>query len=215
MSAARKKAPETPLTREQIVGTALEIVDRDGLSALSMRRLGAELDVDPMAVYHHIPNKDALLDSIVEAVMAEIDLDGDDPSASPEDRIMYAARAYLDVMLAHVNALPLMLSRGPNTPTAARPVELLIGILRTAGLSPQQAVAGMNAIASAVRGTVAMVGPAGTGPPSPEELEALTTLFPAEEFPHLSEVMLCPHDFMHDFEFGVRSLARGLLLSVE
>jgi hypothetical protein len=89
-------------------------------------------------------------------------------------------------------ALPLMLSRGPNTPAAARPVELLIGILRTAGLSPPQAVAGMNAIASAVRGTVAMVGPTGTEPPSPEELKALSTLFPAEEFPHLSEAMLCP-----------------------
>ena len=110
------------LTRERIVSSALALVDREGLSALSMRRLGAELGVDPMAVYYYVPNKDALLDAIVEAVMGEIDLGIDDKSASPEDRIMCAARAYRDVMLAHANALPAVLSRGPRTPGAMRPV---------------------------------------------------------------------------------------------
>jgi len=205
--------PSTPLTRERIVRTAIGIVDRDGLKALSMRKLGAELGVDPMAVYYHVPNKDALLDAIVEAVMSESDYSGDDPHASPEDRIMVAANAYLRAMLAHANAMPIMLSRGPNTPAAARPVELMMGILREAGLSPTQALAGMNAIASAVRGAAAMVGASGTEPPSPEELEALASLFPADEFPHLIEAAMCPQDFDRDFEFGVRALAKGLLLS--
>jgi len=63
------------LTREKIVRAALQIVDREGLPALSMRRLGAGLGVDPMAIYYHLPNKAALYDAIVEAVMAEVDLD--------------------------------------------------------------------------------------------------------------------------------------------
>jgi len=212
-SATKRMRPSTPLTRERIVRTAIGIVDRDGLKALSMRKLGAELGVDPMAVYYHVPNKDALLDAIVEAVMSESDYSGDDPHASPEDRIMVAANAYLRAMLAHANAMPIMLSRGPNTPAAARPVELMMGILREAGLSPTQALAGMNAIASAVRGAAAMVGASGTEPPSPEELEALASLFPADEFPHLIEAAMCPQDFDRDFEFGVRALAKGLLLS--
>ena len=54
-----------PLTRERVLTAALEIVDREGLARLSMRRLGAELGVDPMAVYYHIPNKAALLDAMV------------------------------------------------------------------------------------------------------------------------------------------------------
>ena len=137
--------------------TALALVDRDGLKALSMRRLGAELGVDPMAVYYHVPNKDALLDAIVEAVMADIDLDVDDPADPAEERILCAARAYRDAMLAHANALPIVLSRGPRTPASMRPVELLIGILRDAGLPPSRAMAGMNAIAATVRGTIAMV----------------------------------------------------------
>jgi AcrR family transcriptional regulator len=196
------------------VSSALALVDREGLSALSMRRLGAELGVDPMAIYYYVPNKDALLDAIVEAVMADIDLTVDDPAASPEDRIMCAASEYRDVMLAHANALPIVLSRGPRTPGAMRPVELLIGILRDAGLSPTQAMAGMNAIAATVGGTVSMIADEADHPTTPEEFEAMAAAFPAEEFPHLREAAICNPDFLGaDFEFGVRALARGLVQS--
>jgi AcrR family transcriptional regulator len=168
-----------------------------------------------MAVYYHVPNKNALLDAIVEAVMAEIDLADDDPTAPAEERILSAARAYRDAMLAHVNALPIVLSRGPRTPVAMRPVELLLGILRDAGLPPSQAMAGMNAIAATVRGTTAMVADNAAAPTTPAEIEALTQQFPAEEFPHLLEAVVCSPDFLNeDFEFGVRALARGLLGSV-
>ena len=201
--APRRENPTTPLTRERIVRAALGIVDRDGVKALSMRRLGADLGVDPMAVYYHIPNKEALLDAIVEAVMSEIDLSVDVADAPPEERIMTAARVYLDVLLAHGNALPIMLSRGPSTPMAVRPVEYLIGVLRDAGLPPAQAMAGMNAIAAAVRGLAAIV-PAGPGGPPP-----------ADSVVDPGEAPLCGQDFLRDFEFGVRALAKGLLLSAE
>jgi TetR/AcrR family transcriptional regulator, tetracycline repressor protein len=214
MSAPRKKSPQTPLTRERIVRAALAIVDRDELGALSMRRLGAELGVDPMAVYYHVPNKDALLDAIVEAVMDEIDLAIDDPDAPAQERILRAACAYRDAMLAHPNAMPIMLSRGPVTPAAMRPVELLLGILRDAGLPPSRAMAGMNAIAAAVRGTTAMAVD-GQTPPTPEELQVLSEQFPADEFPHLREGMQCPADFLTEgFDFGIRALALGLVGSV-
>lgn len=206
---AEKNRP--PLTRERIVRTALTIVDRDGLAALSMRRLGSELGVDPMAVYYHVPNKEALLDAIVEAVMSEIDLEAEDCGADPEERILSAANAYLAVMLAHANALPIMLSRGPSTSAAARPVEYLIGVLREAGLPPAEAMAGMNAIASAVRGSAAMLAPAGTQPPTAQELEVLAAQFPAAEFPYLAEAAMAEQDFHCGFEFGLRALARGLL----
>jgi TetR/AcrR family tetracycline transcriptional repressor len=213
MTRARKSF-DSSLTRERIVGTALAIVDREGLPALSMRRLGQELGVDPMAAYYYLPNKAALLDAIVEAVMAEIDLGADDPAASPEGRIVYAASAYRDVMLAHANALPILLSRGPNTPAALRPVELLIGILREAGLSPTRAFAGMNAIAATVRGVVAMVANSSTEPS--EHAASLEEGFPAEEFPYLREAAGCSPDFLGaDFEFGIRALAQGLLSSID
>jgi TetR/AcrR family tetracycline transcriptional repressor len=211
------KEPRTQLTRERIVSTALSLVDREGLSALSMRRLGADLGVDPMAIYYYVPNKEALLDALVEAVMSEIDLGIDDPSQPAEERIMCAARAYRDVMLAHANALPIVLSRGPRTPGAMRPVELLIGILRDAGLSPTQAMAGMNAIAATVRGTVGMVADdINATPPTAEELERMAAEYPVEEFPHLREAAACGPDFLGvDFDFGIRALARGLTAGIE
>jgi TetR/AcrR family transcriptional regulator, tetracycline repressor protein len=201
----RREGPATPLTREGIVTTALRLVDREGLKALSMRRLGAALGVDPMAVYYHLPNKEALLDAIVEAVMAEIDLTLDDPADPPEARILVAARAYRDAMLAHRNALPIVLTRGPATQVALRPVELLLGVLRTAGLPPQQALAGMNAIAAAVRGAAGMAAFMGARTQAPDLLETLP-------FPHLREALLQAGDhFEYDFDFGLRALARGLL----
>lgn len=208
----RRGVPAAPLTREHIVRTALAVVDRDGLKALSMRRLGAELGVDPMAVYYHIPNKEALLDAIVEAVMAGIDLSVDHRGDPPEERILCAAHAYLEAMLAHGNALPIVLSRGPATAAALRPVELLLGVLRDAGLPPAEAFAGMNAIAAAVRGVAGMVASGPGKRPSPEQLEAMAQGIPAGEFPYLREALPYAGEFSErGFNFGIRALARGLL----
>ena len=60
------------LSREEVARAALAIVDREGLDGFSMRKLGAELRVDPMATYHYFPNKASVLDGIAEAVYAEI-----------------------------------------------------------------------------------------------------------------------------------------------
>lgn len=209
----RREGPEEPLKREQIVTTALVLVDRDGLKALSMRKLGAELGVDPMAVYYHIPNKQALLDAIVEAVMAGIDLSVDNPAAPPEERILCAARAYRDTMLAHFKALPILLAHGPATPAALRPVERLIAILRDAGLPPARAFAGMQVIAAMVRGAVGMgMAIESIQPPDSQLIEASLRIFPPSEFPNLIESIPFAGEFYeHGFEFGVRALARGLL----
>jgi AcrR family transcriptional regulator len=212
--AARKRraGAATPLQREQIVAAALRIVDRHGLKALSMRRLGAELGVDPMAVYYYLPNKQALLDAIVEAVMGSIDLTVDNPAKPPEERVLAAAHAYRDVLLAHVNALPILLAHGPATPGAVRPVELLIGILRDAGLPPAEALMGMNVVAAAVRGAVGM------GPVhelSEEEFTDLWRALPAAEFPLLAEGLSSSRrSFEETFDFGIRALVRGLLAEV-
>jgi AcrR family transcriptional regulator len=200
------------LHREQIVQTALALVDREGLKALSMRRLGAALGVDPMAVYYHIPNKEALLDAIVEAVMSAIDLSVHHAEESPEEQVLCAAKAYRDAMLAHANALPIVLARGPATVAALRPVELLIGILRSAGLEPAEALAGMNTIAAAVRGFVGMIAHDAAKEHSAAEMEELAGQIPADEFPHLRSTMpFMGHFADHGFDFGIRALARGLI----
>jgi AcrR family transcriptional regulator len=169
-----------------------------------------------MAVYYHVPSKEALLDAIVEAVMAEIDLSIVKPGDSAEERIMCSARAYRDVMLAHVNALPILLTRGPATPGAMRPVELLISVLRDAGLQAHHAMAGMNTIAAAVRGVVGMATSGRAEPSAPMQREFTLQDLPPEEFPFLLEASHCSGEFFErDFEFGIRALAHGLLAMAE
>ena len=68
-----------PLTRGQVVATALQIIDNDGVEALSMRRLARALGRDPMALYRHAENKTALLDAVVETVLAPLTVDATDP----------------------------------------------------------------------------------------------------------------------------------------
>jgi len=207
---ARPK-PRQPLSRERIVDTALSLVDAEGLDALTMRRLGAELGMDPMAVYYYLPNKAALLDAVVEAVMAEIDLGVDDPSRPVRERLVRAAQAYEEVLLRHRNALPLLLVRGPATPAALAPVEVMAGILRDGGMSPEHAVAGMHVLTAAVRGYAAIIAN-DLANPGQRDAETLVALASPEQFPCLSEAAGQPHqDLQAAFEFGLKAIAAGLL----
>jgi TetR/AcrR family transcriptional regulator, tetracycline repressor protein len=71
------------LSRDQIVSAAVHLVDRDGLAALTMRKLAAEIGVVPMTLYYHVPDKAALEDLIFDAVLGEVDFSGDDPTLDP------------------------------------------------------------------------------------------------------------------------------------
>ena len=140
-------SPETPrpaLNRERVVTAALEIVDRDGVEGLTMRALGRELGVDPMAAYHHVPNKEAILDGVAEAVWAELEL----PAAigGPwQSRLADIARAIRTTLSRHPNALPIMAAR-PNLSTPGfRVVDHTLGILLESGLPGRDALEFVNA----------------------------------------------------------------------
>ena len=84
-----------PLNRERVLAAAVELADREGIDALSMRRLGQELSVEAMALYNHVANKDDLLNGMVDVVVGEIDLTdggGADWKAAARDRILSARR---------------------------------------------------------------------------------------------------------------------------
>lgn len=94
------------LTKEVLFATALEITDAEGLEALTMRRLASEVGVEAASLYHHIPNKDALLDGVVTRMREEIRL----PDPIPEDwkDLMEAIFAeYGRVLAAHPNLVSL------------------------------------------------------------------------------------------------------------
>jgi AcrR family transcriptional regulator len=132
------------ITRELVLATALEIIDRHGVDALSMRRLGGALGRDPMILYRHAPGKAALLDGVVETVLAQLSVDPADPDWTAQLRKV--ARDYRALALAHPNVVPLLVTRPLATPLALRPrgtlrpLEDLLALLISAGFSGPDAL---------------------------------------------------------------------------
>ncbi|MBX9360617.1 TetR/AcrR family transcriptional regulator [Streptomyces sp. WAC04114] len=135
------------LSRERVLAAALDLVDSEGLSALSMRRLGAELGVEAMALYRYAASKDSLLDGLVEALYLQLEgrLAAEPGAGSdvegPEWRhgLHRMARATYDVCLAHPQVVPLLATRMMAVPMAQRPAAVLrdhervLTLLRSAG----------------------------------------------------------------------------------
>src|ERR1700743_2776077 len=132
------------VNRELVLATALELIDRDGVEALSMRRLGAALGRDPMVLYRHAPGKAALLDGVVETVLCQLHVDPADPDWAAQLRTV--ARDYRALALAHPNVVPLLVTRPLATPLALRPrgtlrpLEDILALLTRAGFSGPDAL---------------------------------------------------------------------------
>lgn len=95
------------LDRRQVLKAALAVVGREGLEALSMRRLGAELSVDPMTIYHHVDGKDRLLDGIAELLWEEVAFP--QVSGDPVRTLRTLARSLRELFRHHPEAAPLIL----------------------------------------------------------------------------------------------------------
>lgn len=134
------KKRNNPLTREELLEAATRILDEEGLSALTMRRLAAEVGVEAMSLYHHVPNKDALLDGVVEHVLRQMRV----PDPMPEDwmDLMETMVAeFRRVLVDHPRVLPLVANRPPATPASAPYMRVPLEVLGRAGLPGEDVVA--------------------------------------------------------------------------
>lgn len=123
-----------PITKEGIYRRALGIVDAHGLSALTMRRLAADLGVEAASLYHHVPNKQAVLDGATGVMRSEIVLP--DPMPTDWRGIMQAVfEGYLDLLMAHPHMLPMAARHVDSDPAEGLP------FLVETGLSLDDAVA--------------------------------------------------------------------------
>ena len=132
-----------PLSRRRILDAAIELVDREGLGALSMRRLGRELGVEAMSLYNHVPNKEALLGGMVEVLIEGLE-SPTEGSGGWEDRVRGAFRSYLKLARAHPEVFQLFATRPLGTDEALRIFE----ILRGAGLDLVPALHAFRALSS-------------------------------------------------------------------
>jgi AcrR family transcriptional regulator len=213
----RPKAGQELLTRESILGAALRLVDEQGMAALSMRRLAAELGVDPMALYHHLPGKAAVIAGLVELVFAELRVPpagGAGEDRPWPERVRAFARAYRDLARAHPHfVLHLVTHAEAGAAAALEASEALYAALAVAGLPPRLIVRAADLVVDYVNG----VALAEVARPLGErgdrrELLALLREQPDAHAPTLRRVLddLTEDDLRLDFEFGLDTLLAGL-----
>jgi TetR/AcrR family transcriptional regulator, tetracycline repressor protein len=142
-----------PLTRERIIETALHLIDGQGLGRLTMRRLGDSLEVEAMAIYHHLPHgKEQLLEQLIAYVAAHPVPAG---RGTPRDRLRDWADGYRDRLLEHVGVMPLIVTRR-NPGALMATAQSLQDLLRTAGRTEAQAAVGAHTLLGYLLGTVAL-----------------------------------------------------------
>ncbi len=142
----------SPLSRELIAETALRLTDEVGLDGLSMRKLGGELGVEAMSLYHYVANKDDLLDAVLDLLYTEIDLPLDVPDDKWEVALRGGLSAFNDVLLAHPGAVELFIARPPKSPEAIRVLHWAYQRFELRGLTPAQSSAAFRFAVSYVMG---------------------------------------------------------------
>jgi AcrR family transcriptional regulator len=205
----------TPLTRERLLRGAVTVVDAGGLNALTMRALAEELGVKPMALYHHVANKEEILDGIIDIVFAEIELP--EPGGDWRKAIGRRAESARAVLRRHPWAIALMESRRTPGPATLHHHDTVIGIFRAGGFSVAETAHAYALLDSYVYGfalqeaMLPMDGPADTA----ELAGSIMESFPVGAYPHLAELatehVLRPgYDFGDEFGFGLELILDGL-----
>jgi AcrR family transcriptional regulator len=206
------------MSRELVLSTALEIIDRDGVEALSMRRLGHALGRDPMTLYRYASNKAALLDGVAELVLDQLKVDTEADDWAAELRSV--ARSFRDLALAHPHVVPLLVTRPLATPLALRPLgtlrplEASLELLTRAGFTDVDALHVYRSFFGFLHGHVLnelqeLVN-------NPEETDDLLRLglhrLPIREFPLLRGLapVLAAYDGAAELERGLDMLLPGL-----
>ena len=132
-SAARR-----PLTRERILHTGLQMIDEQGLEAFTMRRLAQELGVDPMSIYRHFENKDALLDGVADLLWGEVQLPGSETGW--EAMLRSFATSLRALAHAHPHAYRLLCNSQSLSLAMLRLSDVILEQLQRAGFEPKRAV---------------------------------------------------------------------------
>ncbi|MEU4693607.1 TetR/AcrR family transcriptional regulator C-terminal domain-containing protein [Actinoplanes sp. NPDC023714] len=211
-------AGRAALSRERVLAAAVAIADTEGLKALTMRRLAADLGVEAMSLYHHLPSKDALLDGIVEAVIAEVRAEV--PARSGEadwrtdirGRFLTARR----VMLRHPWAPGLLTSRKAIPPIVYGYYDEIVGTLLAGGFSYRLAHRALHAFGSITLGFAQEMFSPGDTAAADDDLTEIAAFVPhiaamvESEIHAAGDPTLGWCDSQTEFEFTLDLLLNGL-----
>jgi AcrR family transcriptional regulator len=202
-----------------VLRSAVAIADAGGIAALTIRALADKLGVKPMSVYHHVANKDEILDGIVDLVFNEIDL----PSTTGDWRteIRRRATSARAVLRRHSWAIGLMEARTSPGPATLRHHDAVIATLRAAGFTVEMTAHAYALLDSYVYGFALQEAtlPFTESDTAGDVTEAIMRQMPTAEYPHLvemaTEYILQPgYNFGDEFEFGLTLILDALTRSI-
>jgi len=219
VDARARAAPRVPLTRDAIIEAALQVLAREGMEGLSMRRVAEELGTGAASLYWHVRNKGELLQLLAERLAAEMELPDPDPSRWQE-QLKDLARQVRAGAHRHRDGARITLGRIPSGPTIARFTEWLFELLTPAGI-PDRVIAYLGDLASLYVGAYAFEESLGLASPTGEDLppERIVAMLrdyllslPADRFPHVHRAIgdIFGGDADERFEFGLDVILRGI-----
>lgn len=206
----RPRGGEPALTRQAILAAALAVVDAHGIEALSMRRLAAELAVDPMSIYHHLPNKAAIVSGLVTAVFSEMaPVDAGSPWA---DRVRAWASAYRDLVRAHPNLVLQIVTDSAAASAAAILIsEPLYAALDAAGLTPGAVVGAAGVVVDFVNGhSLAAAGGENTRLPDRDEMAERLAAVGPDRVPTMRRIHAAAPPLPSGFATGLEIIINGI-----
>ena len=215
-----KTEPRVPLSRQRALGVAVALADAEGIGSLTMRRLAHELGVEAMSLYHHVANKDDILDGMVDIVFGEIDL----PPTSTDWRtaMQRRARSVRAALSRHPWAIGLMGSRRAPGPATLRHHDAVLGCLRLAGFSIEMTAHAYSVLDSYIYGFALQEAslPFDSAETTKEIADAILQRLSPDEYPHLVELttehVLNPgYDYGDEFEYGLDLILNGLERSLQ
>jgi AcrR family transcriptional regulator len=207
-TAENAAAHRVPLSRDRVLAAAVAFADADGISSLSMRKLGEALGVEAMSLYNHVASKSDLLDGMIDIVFGEIDL----PSGDGDWRAAMRRRAISarQALRRHPWAIGLMESRASPGPATLRHHDAVLGCLRRAGFSIELTAHAYALLDSYIYGFALQEAtlPFGTPEETAQAAQDISGQFSAGQYPYLTELavahVLQPgYDFGDEFETGL------------
>ncbi|MFB7946385.1 TetR/AcrR family transcriptional regulator, partial [Kitasatospora phosalacinea] len=220
----RRPAPEGALTAERIVAAAVAVADSEGLEALSMRRVAAELDVATMSLYRHVPDKDGLLHRMMDLVFADVSFTPAQGALGWRARLELAAHLLWGLFRAHPWLASALSVTRPQPVANALPFgEWVLSTLAAEGLGVEDVFTAYLTLFNYVRGTalnleMEATAEAATGQDFEEWMDQREDAFLelVAAHPTFLRLTLEGYDFDLDrlFEFGLQRMLDGLAVLI-